>query len=56
MAKVRSHGEGSVYKREDGRWVGQVTIDGKHVIQYAKSQREAREWLRETIRSRFSKE
>lgn len=26
MARKRGHGEGSIYKRADGKWIGQVTI------------------------------
>ena len=48
MAKKRGHGEGSIFKRQDGLWVAQVTIQGKHVNKYFKSQREARDWVNET--------
>ena len=49
MAKKRGQGEGSIYKRNsDGRWVGQVTIDGEKISKYFKSQREARTWVNET--------
>ncbi len=46
MAKKRSPGEGSIFKRKDGRWVAQITIQGKHVSKYYKTQGECREWLR----------
>ena len=26
MAKKRGNGEGSIYRRKDGRWVGQYTV------------------------------
>ena len=26
MARRRGNGEGSIYKRKDGRWVGQYTV------------------------------
>lgn len=48
MAKKRAQGEGSVYKRKDGLWVAQVTIQGKHLSKYFKLQSEAREWLQTT--------
>ncbi len=48
MSKRRSHGEGSVFKRKDGLWVGQVTVQGKHISKYFKSQKAARGWLDET--------
>jgi integrase len=48
MAKKRSQGEGSIYKRKDGLWVAQVTIQGKHISKYFKTQSEARQWLQTT--------
>jgi integrase len=46
----RGQNEGSVYKRKrDGLWVAQVTIQGKHVSKYFKSQKDARVWLQDTI-------
>ena len=38
MAKKRGQNMGSVYKRKDGRWVGQVTIEGKPHYKYFKTQ------------------
>jgi len=46
MAKKRGQGEGSIYKRKDGLWAAQMTVQGKHVSKYFKSQVECREWLR----------
>ena len=48
MARKRGQNEGSIYKRKDGRWVAQVTIQGRHILKYFKSQTECREWLRIT--------
>jgi integrase len=48
MAKKRGQGEGSIYKRKDGLWVTQVTIQGKRISKYFKTQGECREWLRNT--------
>ncbi len=46
MTKRRSHGEGSIYQRKDGLWVGQIKlVDGRRKFKYTKTQREAREWL-----------
>ena len=45
MAKKRGQGEGSIYKRKDGLWTAQVTVDGKHISKYFKTQQEARTWL-----------
>jgi integrase len=48
MARKRSQGEGSVFKRKDGSWVAQVTIQGKHVSKYFRLQSEASKWLHTT--------
>jgi integrase len=48
MAMKRSQNEGSIFKRKDGRWVAQVTIGGKHIGKYFKTQGEARDWLHVT--------
>jgi integrase len=48
MAKKRSQHEGSIFKRKDGLWVAQVTIQGKHISKYFKAQYEARQWLQAT--------
>lgn len=46
----RGNNEGSVFKRKrDDLWVAQVTIQGRHVSKYFKSQKEARTWLQETL-------
>lgn len=47
MAKRRSRGEGSIYKRDDGLWVGQIYVDGKKKQKYSKVQKEVRDWLHE---------
>lgn len=48
MAKIRGHGEGSIYKRKDGLWVAQILAQGTKLYKYCKTQHEAREWLQET--------
>jgi integrase len=45
MAKKRGQGEGSIYRRKDGLWTAQVTVEGKHISKYFKTQQEARLWL-----------
>ncbi len=45
MAK-RGSGEGSIYRRSDGRWVGEMTIEGrKRKFVYARTRKEAHEKL-----------
>lgn len=48
MARKRGQNMGSVYRRNDGRWVGQVTIESEKHYKYFKTQREAREWVQKT--------
>ena len=46
--KRRLKGEGSVYKRSDGLWVGQIYLPtGKKKVKYSKTQKEVRDWLHE---------
>jgi integrase len=47
MAKKRGNNEGTVYKRSDGRWCAQVSLSGKRITKYAKTQRECHDFVRE---------
>jgi len=49
MAKKRGQNEGTIYKRKDGTWAAQVSIQGRRLTGYAKTQSEARAWLRKTL-------
>jgi integrase len=49
MAKRRGNQEGSIYQRKDGRWCAQVSLNGRRLTHYAKTQRECREWLKKTL-------
>ena len=55
MAKRRANGEGSIYKRKDGRWEGRYTVgyreDGKQIFKnvLAKTQAECKEKLKAAI-------
>lgn len=49
MNKRRGNNEGSIYQRPNGRWCAQVSIGGRRLTHYAATQRECREWLKETI-------
>ena len=51
--KRRANGEGSIYQRKNGLWVGQVFFDGTKKYKYSKKQSEVKKWLlvqREAIR------
>jgi integrase len=46
----RKHGEGTVFKRNDGRWVAQIALEnGKKKQAYCKSEKEARVALRKML-------
>ena len=49
MAKRRGNNEGSIFKRKDGRWVGEVSLNGRRLTKYAKTQKECRDWVNETL-------
>jgi integrase len=48
MAKIRSHNEGSIHQRPDGKWRAQVSIDGHRLSFTAKTKKEALDWIHET--------
>jgi len=49
MANKRGQNEGTIYKRKDGSWAAQVSIQGRRLTKYTKTQSEARTWLRTTL-------
>jgi len=49
MAKKRGNNEGSIYKRSNGKWRAQVTIDGRRLTFSAETKRAGQEWLRKTL-------
>jgi len=51
MTKRRGHGEGAIYQRTDGRWVGRLVLpDGRRKSYYAKTRKEAGDKLKQAIR------
>lgn len=48
MAKIRSHNEGSVFQRPDGKWRAQVSLDGRRLSFLANTKKEALAWILET--------
>jgi integrase len=56
MSKRRAKGEGTIYRRKDGRWVGMYTVntldDVKRKAVYGKSKKEVRLKLTEAISNR----
>jgi integrase len=52
MAK-RGNGEGSIYHRNDGRWVGEMTIEGrKRKFVYGKTRKEVQEKLQAALQEK----
>jgi integrase len=49
MARRRGNNEGSIFKRKDGRWVGEVSLNGRRLTKYAKTQKECRDWVNQTL-------
>ena len=50
MARRRANNEGTIFYREARRkWVGQVSLEGRRLTKYADTQRECRDWIRETL-------
>ena len=45
MSKKRGQNEGSIYKRPNGSWSAQISVQGKRVTKYFKTQREGLDWL-----------
>ena len=52
MAGRRGKGEGSIYRRKDGRWVGQYEVNGKRRYVYGRIRREVAEKLSNAIAER----
>lgn len=48
MAK-RGNNEGSIFKKKNGSWRAQVTVDGRRLSYTAKSRAECHDWLRRTL-------
>jgi integrase len=49
MARRRANNEGTLYRRKDGLWCAQVSLDGRRLTKYGKTQRECHDWIKETL-------
>ncbi len=49
MARRRGNNEGSLYHRKDGLWCAQVSLTGRRLTKYGKTQKECRDWIKETL-------
>ncbi len=48
----RGRGESSIYRRKDGRWVGQYEVNGKRRYVYGRTRKEVAERLNKAIAER----
>jgi len=46
----RGHNEGSIYKRDDGRWAGVISVGGKRKFIYGKTKQEAQRKMNTALR------
>jgi len=46
----RGHNEGSIYKRDDGRWAGVLSVDGGRKFVYGKTRQEAQRKMLAALR------
>jgi Phage integrase, N-terminal SAM-like domain len=53
MAKKRGNSEGTIYRRQNGTWSAQVSLQDHRLTHSFKTQHEAQEWLRK-IRGQVS--
>ena len=49
MAKKRCNSEGSIYKRLNGNWAAQVTLQGRRLSRTFKTHKECQDWIKKTI-------
>ena len=49
MAKRRGNHEGSLYRRKDGLWCAQVSLNGRRLYKYSKTRAAARGWIKEIL-------
>jgi hypothetical protein len=47
MAKIRTAGEGTIYKTERGKYRAQLVVGGRRRSRTADTAKECRDWLRE---------
>jgi len=50
MAKRRGNHEGTIFKRENGTWRAQMSVDGQRLSYTGKTQQECHEWVKQTHR------
>ena len=49
MAKKRGNSEGSIFRKKNGSWRAQVSLDGRRLSYTAKTKKECQEWIKKTL-------
>lgn len=49
MAKRRANNEGALYRRKNGLWCAQISLQGHRLTHYARTQKECRIWIKEML-------
>jgi hypothetical protein len=49
VAKHRGNKEGTIYKRKNGRWCAQFSVNGRRLTRYGKTQGEVRQGLKDEL-------
>jgi len=49
MARRRGNHEGGLYRRKDGLWCAQISLNDDGLTKYSRSPTECREWIKETL-------
>ena len=50
MTRRRGNNEGCIYQRKDGLWCAQVSLEGRRLTKYEKTQKDCREWIKQTLK------
>jgi len=49
MAKKRGNNEGSIFRKKNGSWRAQISLDGRRLSFTAKTKKECQNWIKKTI-------
>lgn len=50
MTRRRGNNEGCIYQRKDGLWCAQVSLEGRRLTKYGKTQKGCRDWVKQTLK------
>lgn len=49
MARRRGNNEGGIYQRQDGLWCAQISLGGRRLTKYGRTQKVCRDWIKEML-------